>query len=65
MEEGFRKQQACQPVLSIREDCGADGLERNQEMCAGDQAYPAWIHKRQVLLVQLDLLLLPSDLPCG
>ncbi|GAB0210105.1 hypothetical protein GRJ2_003476300 [Grus japonensis] len=59
-ERGSRELQACQPDLSTGEDYGAVHLECTHQAGAGqpgDQAQSAWIHERQVLLDQPDLLL--------
>ena len=60
LQEGSRKLQACQPGLSTREGYVTDNLEGDHTACGGqpgDQAQPAQVHKRQVLLDQPDLLL--------
>ena len=51
---------ANQSDLSDRLGYGADHLERDHMACVGqmgDQVQPAWIHERQVLLDQPELLL--------
>ena len=50
----------CQPDLSDRQYYGVIHLECAHWACegqAGDQAQPAWVHERQVLLDQPDLRL--------
>ena len=52
--------QACQPDLGAREGYGADHPECHHVAHAGqpgDQAQPAWVYERQVLLDRPDLLL--------
>ena len=52
--------QLCQPDLGAGEDCGAIHPECAHQECEGqpeDQAQPAQVHERQVLLDQPDLLL--------
>ena len=64
-EGSSRKLQVCQPDHSIGKGYGADHSEHNHTAMygtdvgpPGDQAQPAWVHERQVLVDQLDLLLL-------
>ena len=58
-EAGFEELQACQPDLSAGEGYGADHLACLHTAYTGqpgDQAQPAWVYARQVLLDQCDLL---------
>ena len=51
--------QACQPDLDAREDYGVIHPECDHWACEGqpgNQAQPAWVHERQVLLNNPDLL---------
>jgi len=60
LEGGSRELQACQPDLSAKEHYGVVHPECARQACEGqpgDQAQPAWVHERQVLLDQPDLLL--------
>ena len=53
LEGGSRELQACQPDLSAREGYGAVHLECHHMAHTGqpgDQAQPAWVYERQVLL---------------
>jgi len=59
-EGGSREPQACQPDLGAGQDSGVILPECAHWACEGqpeDQAQPAWLHERQVLLDQPDLLL--------
>jgi len=52
--------QVCQPDLGAGQDYGVIHPECAHRACEGqpgDQAQPAWVHERQVLLDQPDLLL--------
>jgi len=67
-EGGCWELQACQPDLGAEQGDGAIHPECAHQACErqpGDQAQPAWVHERQVLLDQSDLLLGPGDLPSG
>jgi len=67
-EGGPWELQACQPDLGVREDYEAVHPECAHRACEGqpgDQAQPAWVHERQVLLDQPHLLLWPGDSPSG
>ena len=53
LEGGSWELQACQPGLGAWEGYGADNLECHHAAHkgqSGDQAPPAWVHERQVLL---------------
>ena len=59
-EGGSGEPQACQPDLCAGEDYGTIHPECAHQACEGqpgDQAQPAWVHERQVLLDQPHLLL--------
>jgi len=52
--------QACQPDVGAGQDYGVIHLECSHQACEGQpgyQAQPAWVHVRQVLPDQTDLLL--------
>ena len=59
-KEDLGNPQACQPDLGARQDYGAvhpECAHQVSEGQPGDQAHPAWVQERQVLLDQPDLLL--------
>jgi len=67
-KEDYQEPRACQPDLGAEQDYGVIHSECAYRACEGhpgDQAQPAWVHERQVLLDQPDLLLRPGDLPSG
>ena len=60
LEGGSRELQTCQPDLSVREDYGAihpECTHQAREGQPGVQAQTTWVHQRQMLLGQPDLLL--------
>jgi len=56
-EGGSWELQTCQPDLDAGQDYGADHLQCAHRACEGQPGVQAWVHERQVLLDQPDLLL--------